>query len=149
MKNTSYLLLAAALIVFTGCGPNKKSDLTTTPPISPANGALINQAPIITAPAASANDAPVQLTTPQSQSGIPATAVALNPAHGMPKHRCDIPVGAPLNSPAQTNVTTAPRLPAPTLPLPSAPDLVAAGTNPPHGQPGHDCSIPVGAPLKK
>jgi hypothetical protein len=23
------------------------------------------------------------------------------------------------------------------------------GTNPPHGAPGHDCSIPVGAPLKK
>ena len=25
----------------------------------------------------------------------------------------------------------------------------AAGMNPPHGQPGHDCAIPVGAPLKK
>jgi hypothetical protein len=23
-----------------------------------------------------------------------------------------------------------------------------AGVNPPHGEPGHDCSIPVGAPLK-
>jgi len=144
MKNTSCLLLAATLIAFTGCGPNKKSDITTT--TSPVNGAFNNQAPV-NAPVS--DGAPVQLASPQSQSGLPTTAVALNPAHGMPKHRCDIPVGAPLNSPAQTNVTAAPRLPAPTLPLPSAPGLVAAGTNPPHGQPGHDCSIPVGSPLKK
>ncbi|MBK6446411.1 MAG: hypothetical protein IPF81_14280 [Bacteroidetes bacterium] len=25
----------------------------------------------------------------------------------------------------------------------------APGMNPPHGQPGHDCAIAVGAPLKK
>jgi hypothetical protein len=25
-----------------------------------------------------------------------------NPAHGQPSHRCDIPVGAPLNSPPAT-----------------------------------------------
>jgi len=146
MKNTFYLFIAAALVVTTGCGPNKKTDLATTPPPIPANGALNNQLPVNT-PAT--DGSPVQLATPKSQSGMPTTAVALNPAHGMPRHRCDIPVGAPLNSPAQNNVTTAPRLPAPTLPLPSAPGLVAAGTNPPHGQPGHDCSIPVGAPLKK
>ena len=140
MKNTSSCLLAVALMAFTACGPNKKSDLTTTPA-----GTLNNQAPVTTPTTTGSS---VQLANPQSQSGTPITAVALNPAHGMPRHRCDIPVGAPLNSPAQTNVSTAPRLPAPTLPLPSAPGLVAAGTNPPHGQPGHDCSIPVGSPLK-
>jgi hypothetical protein len=78
----------------------------------------------------------------------PASSVALNPAHGQPGHRCDIEVGAPLNTPA------APNLPMPNLtPLPaqgaSAPGTVAPGTNPPHGQPGHDCGLPVGAPLTK
>lgn len=47
-------------------------------------------------------------TTPAAQTGIttstPSTStdnkdVALNPPHGQPNHRCDIPVGAPLNSP--------------------------------------------------
>ena len=141
MKNISFVLLAAGLLVFTGCGPEKKSNLTNT--TTPANSTFNNPAP--------ANGAdPVQTTTPQSQSGTPTANVALNPAHGMPNHRCEIPVGAPLNSTpqAQTNVTAAPQLPAPTLPMPAT-GSVAAGTNPPHGQPGHDCSIAVGAPLKK
>jgi hypothetical protein len=142
MKNISYFLLAAATVVFTGCGPDKKSNIST-PPLT--NGAINNQNQV-NAPTNSGD--PVQLATPQSQSGTPTTTVAMNPAHGMPNHRCDIPVGAPLNSPAQTNTIGAPRLPAPTLPMP-APGSLAAGTNPPHGQLGHDCSIPVGAPLRR
>jgi hypothetical protein len=51
----------------------------------------------------------------------------LNPAHGEPGHRCDIPVGSPLNIP-----TAAPAV---------------ARMNPPHGEPGHRCDIPVGSPL--
>ncbi|WP_224998554.1 hypothetical protein [Cesiribacter sp. SM1] len=73
----------------------------------------------------------------------PANAGPLNPPHGQPGHRCDIEVGAPLNTPA------APNLPMPNLaPLPVQ-GTVAPGTNPPHGQPGHDCGLPVGAPLNK
>lgn len=82
----------------------------------------------------------------------------LNPAHGQPGHRCDIAVGAPLNSapPQQGQVTTtqAPQ----TVQVNSnqnnvvtttttAPVKVAKGMNPAHGQPGHRCDIPVGAPL--
>lgn len=80
----------------------------------------------------------------------------LNPAHGKPGHRCDIAVGAPLNSapaqqaqtmqtaqtvqvnPNQKNVVTT---------TVAAPAKVAKGMNPPHGQPGHRCDIAVGAPL--
>lgn len=37
-----------------------------------------------------------------------------------------------------------------TTPAPvSQPTVTAAGMNPPHGEPGHDCGIPVGSPLKK
>lgn len=82
---------------------------------------------------------------------------ASNPAHGQPGHRCDIAVGAPLNSPANApaqpsvtpSITTAPasKITAPpTTPLSTDPN---AKLNPAHGQPGHDCSIAVGAPLKK
>jgi hypothetical protein len=83
---------------------------------------------------------------------------AMNPRHGEPGHRCDIPVGAPLNSkpslPASkfnaptasglpTNPATNFTIPATTI-LPTTP---VNGLNPKHGQPGHRCDIPVGQPL--
>lgn len=80
----------------------------------------------------------------------------LNPAHGQPGHRCDIAVGAPLNS-APTQAQTATTQPTQTVQVnPTqqnvvtttvAPVKVAKGMNPSHGQPGHRCDIPVGAPL--
>lgn len=70
--------------------------------------------------------------------------VAKNPAHGEPGHRCDIPVGAPLNSPP--NPSTAPQVPIQNQPSTTAP-TGSGKINPPHGQPGHDCAVPVGAPL--
>jgi len=68
----------------------------------------------------------------------------MNPPHGQPNHRCDIPVGAPLDSPPGK-----PPLPATVSQQPpQAPATATApGMNPPHGQPNHRCDIPVGAPL--
>lgn len=63
-----------------------------------------------------------------------------NPAHGEEGHRCDLPVGAPLEkASASTNqeMTTSP------VRIKSATPKI----NPPHGEPGHDCSVPVGAKL--
>ena len=73
-------------------------------------------------------------------------AVAMNPAHGQPGHRCDIPVGAPLNSPpANTNSTS------PIITNSSSTNLNTGNANPkvnpPHGQPGHRCDVKVGDPL--
>ncbi|MHC2992665.1 hypothetical protein OB13_14135 [Pontibacter sp. HJ8] len=115
------MLLAAALIGFSACSDGESNTTTTS-----------NQTG--TAPAANS----------PATTATPSTAVALNPAHGQPGHRCDIEVGAPLNTPAQPKLTTPPPV---FQPQPSG--SVAAGTNPPHGQPGHDCAIPVGAPLNK
>ena len=95
-----------------------------------------------------------EITTPLPASAQPASdsnnAVALNPKHGEPGHRCDIPEGAPLN--------TAPASPAGgqpagnVSPVVSQPTNVETGSsvriNPPHGQPGHDCAVEVGKPLK-
>lgn len=86
-----------------------------------------------------------------SQQALPAasakTTAALNPAHGLPGHRCDIAVGAPLDMPAQ-ELQTAPQMAPPPPPLPPANTGGSAKLNPAHGQPGHDCAIPVGQPLR-
>ncbi len=107
---------------------------------------------------------PVFSTTAANASGT----TGLNPAHGQPGHRCDIAVGAPLNSPVKQVQPTASATPtsppaavvkdvqqaAPAtqlFPTLSKPAINAAGTaklNPAHGQPGHDCAIAVGQPLK-
>lgn len=75
------------------------------------------------------------LAAQQQQS----TAKGMNPPHGQPHHRCDIPVGAPLNS--------KPATPPPTTPQYASTNAAGQKLNPPHGQAGHRCDIAVGAPL--
>jgi hypothetical protein len=75
----------------------------------------------------------------------------LNPAHGQPGHRCDIAVGAPLNSLSTKKMSNQPlktRGAAPAvLQSNSASIVTPPGMNPPHGQAGHRCDIAVGTPL--
>ena len=94
---------------------------------------------------------PVNVTT---QTAPQTVAPGMNPAHGQPGHRCDISVGAPLNSkPAAQNnvpatVSTAPAQASVNVNAPTAQQqTVAPGMNPAHGQPGHRCDISVGVPL--
>lgn len=67
----------------------------------------------------------------------------MNPPHGEPGHRCDIAVGAPLNSKPATNTKSNIASTVST----STQQKTAPGMNPPHGEPGHRCDIPVGQPL--
>lgn len=60
-----------------------------------------------------------------------ASPNGLNPEHGLPGHRCDLPVGAPLT------ITSEQKSVAPAQPT----------KNPQHGMPGHRCDLAVGAPL--
>lgn len=92
--------------------------------------------------------APPIVTTTQAGN------VKLNPAHGQPGHRCDIQVGAPLDSkPIQptaqpaANISTTTQPPVTINTQPATTQPTAPGMNPPHGQPGHRCDISVGAPL--
>lgn len=74
----------------------------------------------------------------------------LNPEHGMPGHRCDIPVGAPLSSaPAAPNMKADIQpMPAPNVaPVSTTPSEFSGKPNPEHGLPGHRCDMPVGATL--
>ena len=91
----------------------------------------------------------VQPSLPASQGGV-----TLNPPHGQPGHRCDIPVGAPLNSkPAAQPAAAQPQVTQQQIVIDPQQAQQHTGTtepgfsgkpNPPHGQPGHRCDIAVG-----
>lgn len=150
MNVKNYLPLVLLVSLITACG---SEDETATPDVPSSN----------TAPPAAPAAAPA--TAPVNNTTAPASGIALNPEHGKPGHRCDIAVGAPLNSPpGNTNsATTLPANPVQAAPTPAPspapannltpskgvinPSLNPNALNPAHGQPGHRCDIAVGAPL--
>lgn len=160
MKST-FLALCAVSILFFSCANDKSSDKpdTTASPV-------VEMAPTVPL------DLGVISVPPATPPAATITTAGINPAHGLPGHRCDIAVGAPLNSapsapgaPSALGTPpalgrTSPILGGPRVPVsPSLPGVApsfntqtagtAPGMNPAHGQPGHDCAIAVGAPLKK
>ena len=135
-----------------------------------AVGAPLNSAPVKTAIAPATITQPTTISQPAiTQLAKTITAKGMNPAHGEPGHRCDISVGAPLNSaptnstkPAAvngaTNITPMPTatqnssiIPAlqnTSISIPAKTASAFTGKiNPAHGQPGHDCKVAVGQPL--
>ncbi|SKB49673.1 hypothetical protein SAMN05660776_1409 [Salegentibacter holothuriorum] len=66
----------------------------------------------------------------------------VNPPHGEPGHRCDMPVGASLTGANSTSNTQQEMTSSPIRVKGDKPTK-----NPPHGEPYHDCSIPVGGEL--
>lgn len=129
-----------------------------------------------TTPAATTMEAPTTLepttTIEGTEAVTPVTNVpttntgskteALNPPHGQPGHRCDIPEGAPLSTPPQQTTQHQPAKADPAAQTmqvtPNAPTMnvqpqmpaqqTAPGfsgkPNPEHGQPGHRCDLQVG-----
>ena len=168
---------AVAIAVFTACSNSSKQQFIE--PVSAENSGVPSIAPSVAdtpqVPPAVNSNAMSPPSTPASAQTKTATAQGMNPPHGQPGHRCDIAVGVPLNSPPaappspappstpQSSGTPTPSFsPTPLAPVtvppstpsrpaapPPAPVVTAPGMNPPHGQPGHDCTIAVGAPLKK
>lgn len=162
MKIFSQISLLSFLILFVSCVSdteettnNTNSETTNSETIKveqPSNESSSN--------AENLNDfEPVE-----SQSPAVNNEVKLNPAHGQPGHDCAVAVGAPLNSNGSASTpTTAPTAnpikiqqdvdptviphPKPAFNMNAPVGNAAAGTNPAHGQPGHNCAIPVGAPL--
>ena len=154
------------------------TETTSTPGKNPAHGQpghrcdIAVGAPLNSAPAATAVTPTANSSTPPAITKTTTVAPGLNPAHGQPGHRCDIAVGASLNSPPQSNTPAATTTSATTTNQKLNPsifpnysftnndsakittpqfqyDSTGAALNPAHGQPGHDCSIAVGQPLKK
>jgi hypothetical protein len=185
MKNILSALVLAS-VLFVSC---KKEETAVTPEANKEESVFSDSfsgpvdttaVPVATAttPATTTTGNPTMMTTTQTAT-IPApapVAKGMNPAHGQPGHRCDIAVGAPLNSapgkatvqPMKSNtttisssdlkpgtvttngatITTVNNNPAPNA-APVTPTVTAPGMNPPHGQEGHDCAVAVGAPLPK
>ena len=131
---------------------------STTPVLNNSIADTAKAQPMVVNPSSSSQ--PVITSAPVSSVPVvnKKAGAGPNPAHGQPGHRCDIAVGAPLNSPATNTakpqvqtISTAPTTtatPSSAIVAPVSTDP-SAKLNPAHGQPGHDCSIAVGAPLKK
>ena len=64
--------------ILAACSNGMEEGSSTTPATTPATNTTTTQ--------------PIQQTAPAT------TQAGLNPPHGQPGHRCDIAVGAPLNS---------------------------------------------------
>ncbi len=153
MKLVFFFAAISTITTAISCGSKSDEAKTDTPAVTaPADVTTLPQ-PTTTQPVNTpAISTPVTIpTTVQPNTTV---AAGLNPAHGQPGHRCDISVGAPLNSaPATTTNTATVAQPPVTVPSPqivtTQPQTatVAPGINPAHGQPGHRCDISVGAPL--
>lgn len=157
MKRISLMLFAAAAFTVSCKNTNTKESQTKAASESAATPAEENTA--------ATTDATAQNSTTVTTS-TDGNRPALNPAHGEPYHRCDIQVGAPLDSPApvqaaapqvvpqqapvSNNFNTNPIAPS-AAPAPSVSSTSSLGPkpalNPPHGEPHHRCDLQVGAPL--
>lgn len=158
------ILAAFSLVVFSACNSEAQSDNVETPVMEQQETGLtlngddpVNTMQLDGTPQDANSDQSVQ-TQATKESG--KSIAGLNPEHGQPGHRCDIAVGAPLNSapaeapqmapqqnanqPVMTPMPAPTASPAPTMGNPTNPN---AKLNPAHGEPGHRCDIQVGAPL--
>jgi hypothetical protein len=170
VKNVIYLFLSCSLFLFS-C---KKEDEVETPKsaeniVIPRVQSLPIQETVATTPQTNVTPQPQTVNPAQVATQNPVNTKGMNPAHGQAGHRCDIAVGAPLNSPITkppvsagkpatiTQSTNAVNTATNTIPsilktngtTPTTPVVTAPGMNPPHGQDGHKCDIAVGAPLPK
>jgi hypothetical protein len=147
MKYLILFIVSFSMLICISCGhgrPVNESEISG--PAQPVNSSNSSAQP---------QPVPVNINSQATPSSAipanPGVTAALNPPHGQPGHRCDIAVGAPLNSaPAKLtapSVSTPVNLSANQPVQPVATTKVAPGMNPPHGQPGHRCDIAVGAPL--
>lgn len=140
MTRLSILVVALFVVLAMACNKSSQESPSSKTPATQAAPATAQSPQVSPDPVVDANSA-TPVTTAQS-----ATSAGMNPPHGQPNHRCDIPVGAPLNSPAGPRATP-PAGSQPTVQAQPTATATAPGMNPPHGQPNHRCDIPVGAPL--
>ena len=155
-------LLILSATVFYSCDKKAETAMQSSEVTTPmSDSAVVNEA-------VSTNKSAVEKASPDGTANVTASNTgakpALNPEHGQPYHRCEIPVGAPIDSappqnpapqvvPQQnggnTSFNTNPISPS-VSPVPSAP-VQASGPkpalNPAHGEPHHRCDLQVGAPL--
>ena len=148
VSNPSAPLIATGRVNPAHGQPGHRCDIAVGAPLPASSAPALNTNPV-PAPVINTPSPTTPVTQPQPQAAA-TVASGLNPAHGQPGHRCDIPVGQPLSkAPAKPATTSSPVVTTtPAKPLVEAPDtMFAKGLNPAHGKPGHRCDIAVGQPL--
>lgn len=149
------LMLAASAFLWS-CNSEMNSESQDTESVdpmllnvSPATPGAVNQAQSASVGAQPAGTPGA--TGPSTQAA--KTSAMVNPPHGQPGHDCAVAVGAPLpnakgDAPASSGSSPmggqSPIVETQIVPSPDQPNIKM---NPPHGQPGHDCAVAVGAPL--
>ena len=143
---TKYIsgLLFLFLVIFFSC--KKELEPQESSVVTPSVNDNVSATPVSQGLTNSSQNA----SSPQQNSN--SNAVGMNPPHGQAGHRCDIAVGAPLNSPPNKSIpnptTTSSGSNSPAIVKTNTAAVVTKpGMNPPHGQAGHRCDIAVGAPL--
>src|SRR4028118_1175488 len=102
MKNIVLTTFAFIIISFMACHTNTPEDDATTSPATSIETDITTSI---------SNDTTKATVTTNNKTTSPLTdpqraSTALNPQHGQPGHRCDIAVGAPLNSPVKAGSPT-------------------------------------------
>lgn len=130
MKNQKSTLLAASFMFFglLACNSDKTSEQTTV---------IENTAP---SPAENSLDVPPLSSIPEI--GVSQPTATIPPPSALISAGQFANSGLPLNSSAPLNTN------ANTVANTAANTKSSVRLNPAHGQPGHDCAIAVGAPLK-
>lgn len=147
-----------AITSLIACG-NETANTTNTTTDTNANlgSANTQNSTLESSLVASTSDTTKKIVT----TNAPTANGGLNPEHGQPGHRCDIEVGAPLNSapaaqaPQQMQVQpqmqtqqAAPQMqPQVAPPAQQTAPGFSGKPNPAHGQPGHRCDLEVGVTL--
>lgn len=175
MKITSLLFITSLLAV--SCQKEgKASDKISAEASDSLTVLKTEEAKMVNASAATQNQQVMTTANPANTVAVSGTKPGMNPPHGQPGHRCELPVGAPLNGSTPAAKTTTPQTnqanksftvtPSGNATVtkiessdiqtaPSAPKPVAQTTlpgmegkpNPAHGETGHRCDIPVGVNL--
>ena len=143
MKILSTFVIITSLFYFVGCTDSAKnsSDVQDGPTDQQISQPVQDQTQHM-------QSQPVQNQMEMNNN----TGVVLNPPHGQPGHDCAVNVGDPL--PSQSQNTGAQQQSSPVQINATSPNNVnsqgsGVAINPPHGEPGHDCAVAVGAPLNK
>ena len=135
--------------------PGHRCEIAVGAPLNSAPSATIPpvqmQRPVQASPMMQANPNNATISSKPAVINQAPTTAGLNPAHGQPGHRCEIAVGAPLNSAPAKSTPVQMQSPvqaaSPVLVNPN--NTSGVKLNPAHGQPGHDCAVAVGKPLKQ
>jgi hypothetical protein len=145
MKRLHYILFITAITI-SSCKNNETAKAQDNPRVAvpftqQTAAAMQNQA-------AQTQESPKHnLFHENNVATTPSILAGVNPAHGQPNHRCDIAVGAPLNTPANAGTSMSSAQVAPNTQISAAKTTTPIGMNPPHGEKNHRCDIAVGAPL--